>query len=278
MVDTPAPPPGVLVADRFVRDASYAVRRSKGTRDCLATYTLAGAGRYRVGPVEWLCRPGDLALLLPSTEHDYATGPSGHWSFYWVHALLPPEWDELLQFSEHAPGLVATSLPLALRDRAARCFARMVEDQHRTGFGRALALNALHELLLLGASAAPHISRMRDARINHAEQIIRERFRESLTVAGLAKAVAMSPSHFAHLFRQQVGRAPLEFILQTRLAHAARLLEFTDMQVGQIAAEVGFSGVFYFSRRFAAVFGVSPTAYRRRVRSGDAPDWPIEGK
>ncbi len=262
--ETPAPPVGVLVADHFASDAAYATRRAGGTRDYLLTYTIAGFGRYRIGGGEWSAAPGDVAILLPGAPHDYATGHGGLWEFCWVHALLPPEWGELLALDAALPGLLTAQIAPELRGRFSATFARLIEDQQRGGaVGRGLALNALHELLLLtalGRAAAPH-----DARVARALALIREQFRSPLTVAGLASAVGLSPSRFAHLFSRQTGVAPLELVIQTRLNHAARLLEFTDLAIGAVADEVGFGSIFAFSRRFAAAYGVSPRAYRTRL-------------
>jgi AraC-like DNA-binding protein len=41
------------------------------------------------------------------------------------------------------------------------------------------------------------------------------------------------------------------------------LLDGTDLPVAAVAAQVGYSDPFYFSRPFRAVHGVNPTQYRQ---------------
>ena len=48
------------------------------------------------------------------------------------------------------------------------------------------------------------------------------------------------------------------------MVEAARLLRFTDLTVGQIAAQVGFTDPLYFSRAFKRQRGESPQAFREK--------------
>jgi hypothetical protein len=51
------------------------------------------------------------------------------------------------------------------------------------------------------------------------------------------------------------------------LADPNRLLVETALNVGEVAAAVGFRDPLYFSRRFHEVMGVTATGYRRKNRS-----------
>jgi AraC family transcriptional regulator of arabinose operon len=93
-------------------------------------------------------------------------------------------------------------------------------------------------------------------------QVLSQRYPEPLSVAGLAGLVGLSPSRLTHLFKETVGASIVQTVLQLRLRQAARLLEFTDLTVAEIAAQVGFESAFYFSRQFKAHYGVSPSTYR----------------
>jgi len=62
------------------------------------------------------------------------------------------------------------------------------------------------------------------------------------------------------------GRPTKEMVLDRVMTEARRLLRFTDLGVGQIAARLGFSDPLYFSRAFSREAGAAPTAFRRRAR------------
>ena len=62
------------------------------------------------------------------------------------------------------------------------------------------------------------------------------------------------------------------YILQLRLEYAAQqLLEQPDKTILQIASESGFSGSAYFSNCFRQHFGMTPTDYRREVKTTTPP-------
>lgn len=266
LADTPAPQPGLLVADLFSQGPGYRSRRRTGTQDWLITFTVGGQGRYRCAGQEFICVAGDVVLLQPGTPHDYGTaGAAERWDFYWAHFLPRPAWAAWLLWDELAPGLrkIGVADPAAA-SRIAAVFDRLLCDVvGPEPWGERLAENALEEAILLIAHEHGRAAqRVADPRVSQVIQELNRRYREPLTVADLAATVHLSPSRLAHLFREATGEAPIQMLLRLRLRQAARLLAFSTLSVAEIAAEVGFESPFYFSRQFRRQFGISPTAYR----------------
>jgi AraC family transcriptional regulator of arabinose operon len=267
LVDTPAPPPGLLVADFFSRSAAYRSRRRMGTRDWLITFTVGGRGLYRLAGQEFDCGPGDVMLLHPGTPHDYGTeSATGRWDFYWAHFLPRPTWNPWLLWRELASGLRSVAVgEAATRRRIAEVFERLLRDVSALDpWGERLAENALEEVILIVAGENGRSSEeIVDPRVAQVVQEISRRYREPTTVAELAEHVHLSPSRLAHLFKEAVGESPIQMLLRLRLRQAARLLEYSTLSVAEIAAEVGFDSQFYFARQFRVQFALSPTGYRR---------------
>ncbi|MER5665877.1 helix-turn-helix transcriptional regulator, partial [Streptomyces mirabilis] len=127
---------------------------------------------------------------------------------------------------------------------------------------------------LLAAARAERRRPDLDARVRHAEAVIAADPGAPHTVRSLAGAVALSPSRFAHLFTEQLGRSPMRALREARLLHAARLLEATELPVERVAAASGFTSAFHFSRVFRQRYGTPPGAYRKGIArsAGDAGD------
>lgn len=79
----------------------------------------------------------------------------------------------------------------------------------------------------------------------------------------LAHRLNMALSTFRRRFRELTGMPPHRFRLESIIAAARQRLGETEQPVKQIADELGYRDVFYFSRQFKQVTGVSPAAYRR---------------
>lgn len=62
------------------------------------------------------------------------------------------------------------------------------------------------------------------------------------------------------------GHSPIEFIRTVRLQHAARLLSQTEMNITEVAYEVGFNNPKYFARYFKIAYHMLPSAYASAMR------------
>ncbi|MGL3106124.1 helix-turn-helix transcriptional regulator [Bradyrhizobium sp. BR 1432] len=78
-----------------------------------------------------------------------------------------------------------------------------------------------------------------------------------------ARQVGLSPFHFLRLFSSVLGVTPHQYLVRSRLRHAARLLTDDDIAVTDIAYDVGFGDLSNFVRTFHRAAGVSPTKFRQ---------------
>ncbi|MEV4217466.1 AraC family transcriptional regulator [Nonomuraea sp. NPDC049725] len=134
------------------------------------------------------------------------------------------------------------------------------------GAARELVMGAVEEVLVVATASVRAGEEGGDGRVRRALALIAAEPGAPHTVGSLARAVALSPSRFAHLFAEETGRTPMRAVREARLRHAAMLLEATDLDVGRVAAASGFVSPFHFSRAFRREHGVPPRAYRARVR------------
>jgi AraC family transcriptional regulator of arabinose operon len=289
----PGPPPGLVVVGRYDELPGYAVQRPRGAESWLFTWTVDGRGILRQGRTETGAGAGDLVVLAPGIPHRYGVHQgAGHWEFWWAHCGARPSWTAWLRPYGRGDGLyVVTPDPAddGPHARVEAAFRRMLADARWTGTGtppdivppddrvavavahgataRELALGALEEVVLLtaGATRATRAGSGVDPRIQRAQELIAADPGAPHTVRSLAAEVSLSPSRFAHLFTQQLGRAPMRALREARLQHAARLLESTDLSVERVAAASGFASPFHFNRVFRDRYGTPPGAYRATV-------------
>ncbi|MFF1822645.1 helix-turn-helix domain-containing protein [Kribbella sp. NPDC058245] len=246
-----------LVAGEFDEGPEYATFRRRGTTDWLLVLTLHGAGHFS----EIAAQRGTVVLVRPGTLHDYGT-VGERWHFFYVHLRPKPEWLPLLDWPEVAPGI------LLLHLTAIEKIADNLRDAARyqrspLPHGEQLSVNALEAALLWCDTQNPKAVRI-DDRLLRVIELIDLSLKSPLDLPKLARVANLSVSRFAHLFRDQLGVTPQQFVERRRLDAAARLLELTTRSIASVAAEVGFADPLYFSTRFRRHTGTSPTAYRRR--------------
>lgn len=95
-----------------------------------------------------------------------------------------------------------------------------------------------------------------------------------LALARLARAAGVSESTLNRICRRQCGVSPVAGLERLRLARAEPLLWLSNLSLRAIAVQCGFADAYHFSRRFRAVYGMSPSAFRR-VPPESAPPSPI---
>lgn len=87
-------------------------------------------------------------------------------------------------------------------------------------------------------------------------------YRYSLSLSGIANEFYVNASYASRCFSLRYGKTITECILSTRTERAKILLSTTDVSIGNIAMNVGFDDVNYFSRVFKKIVGCTPTQYR----------------
>ena len=90
--------------------------------------------------------------------------------------------------------------------------------------------------------------------------------KEKYTPEKMANMAELSKQRFSSLFKENMGKTPMEYVREIRLSTAARALLVSNDNVNDIAYEVGYEDANYFIREFKAAFGFTPNQYRRVAR------------
>jgi AraC family transcriptional regulator len=97
---------------------------------------------------------------------------------------------------------------------------------------------------------------------------------EDLPLEGLARIACFSPYHFHRLFGAMVGESVKEYVRRLRLERAAYRLQYGKQPVTAIAFDAGYETHESFTRAFRAMFGVSPSRFRKVQRERSRPRAP----
>jgi AraC-like DNA-binding protein len=91
-------------------------------------------------------------------------------------------------------------------------------------------------------------------------------FAGKITLGDLAHKAHLSSRHFQRIFRECMGRSPIDHLLHVRIQKAAELLRHSNRTITEIAFECGFSDSNYFSRQFKQIMNQSAARYRSDKR------------
>lgn len=256
----------------FIYPYGFHQHRNKGRRDWKLTYTLSGMGQFRVDDFIFTCRSGDIVIVPPGIPQHYGTCENSVWEYLWVHFVPRSHWLPWLKLPETENGLIALHINAPARhDKLVAAFQRLIQENSSISPMReSFALNAMEEILLILAEEMEQnaINTRMDTRVLEIMTYLHQNMGSPHTVEDLAERACLSPSRMAHLYKEHVGESIMETLRRLRLLQAAKLLEFTSHSVTEIAAEVGYTCPFNFTRKFKAHFNEVPTLYRKRVQQG----------
>ena len=106
--------------------------------------------------------------------------------------------------------------------------------------------------------------------LDHARDFMRHSFGSPIRLQEISSRANLSPYHFLRVHKLAYGETPHEFLTRLRIERAKTLLARGTHNVTEVCFEVGFSSLGSFSALFVNRVGLSPSEYRRYVRSGVA--------
>ena len=86
-----------------------------------------------------------------------------------------------------------------------------------------------------------------------------------LSLEVMAKQIGMSRSYFADRFKQAMGVAPHQYVIQQRIERAKRLLKERSLTISEIALECGFASQSHLNKMFRKYVGTTPRNYREHL-------------
>jgi AraC-like DNA-binding protein len=247
---------------------SAAIRQTGGAGvirrriDCFAlVYNMRGVGRFSHShspPIE--LAPGDAFLLFPGVVHDYT--PANGQTWHQIYMLFEGPIFELWQLR----GLLDVARPLYHLEPVSYWESRIekVWQEEATTLERVIRLQGLLSDMNR-ARDEQGVDQSQQKWLKKARRLIAERAADPDAAKVAARELGMGYQTFRKTFSCLQGCGPAQYRSQALMEIAARRLVTESTPIKQIAAELGFSDEFHFSRRFKQLLGASPAAYRRRM-------------
>jgi AraC-like DNA-binding protein len=108
-------------------------------------------------------------------------------------------------------------------------------------------------------------SALTDERINSVCRLMKENPARQWSNEEFAKRFGFATNAFIRKFKEIVGIPPYKYLQSIRYSLAARLLETTDLGLGEIAERIGVNDKFHFSREFKRIHERPPSEHRKKL-------------
>ncbi len=99
--------------------------------------------------------------------------------------------------------------------------------------------------------------------VSEAIQYIKNHYQEpDISVSSVAQSLNISEGHLSHTFRKETGSTLLGYLTRYRIHKAAELLKDCRVKVYEVAEQVGYRDIGYFSNTFKKITGKTPSEYQ----------------
>lgn len=107
----------------------------------------------------------------------------------------------------------------------------------------------------------------REARpITDAKRFIQQHYQEALRLEDVSSAIGFNATYFSAMFKKETGQNFMDYLTELRMNKAKELLCSDENAVQDVAEQVGYRDLKYFSRLFKKTTGISPSDYKKLYR------------
>lgn len=227
-------------------------------------YITEGSGILETRTGKYHLQPGSVFMLFPGEWHRYRPDKRTGWR------------EHYLGFDgDYAKRLVSLSLfrieqpvlHLGFQDKVLQAFYRLIDEvkEEKSGYQQVAAGICIEFLASILSSIKNREFEGKDIerKIRKARIFFRDNLEQPIDVEKLAYDLNIGYSYFRKMFKKFTGISPVQYHLLLRLQKARELLVSTDKSIKEIAVQLGFQSIFYFTRIFKKKMGIPPSELRK---------------
>ncbi len=175
-------------------------------------------------------------------------------------------WSIPLSPAQH--GTVLLRLPESALRKCRKTLDELVGLSTPDKVNHPVRLGLLIQLLATVAQHLPVESKREPPKPNPsviaALKLIDDHPEDAWSLESLAARVHVLPDYLTRSFNKVAALPPMAYLRRRRLEMATSLLTRSEYSMSEVGSLVGWPDANYFTRRFRAEFGLTPTAYRKR--------------
>ncbi len=244
------------------------VKKGRTLDEYQLVYIIKGEGYFESANCnKTKVKAGDILFLFPHEWHCYAPNTNTGWTEYWV-GFKGPNIDKRVEHGFFSPQQPILNIGYSVGIE--NCYQEMIREteQERTGFQILISSIVLH---LLGSVIYKHNNKQYESnavveKINHARKVMKENVDGSITLEDIASDLNLSYTWFRRTFKEYTGISPAQYQLQMKLNRAKELLTNSNLNISEIAYELGFDSASHFCTFFKSREKVTASEYREKLR------------
>ncbi len=226
-------------------------------------YTISlcteGEGQYFIGGKEYFVKKGDISFFTSGSRRTYRNAPGKNWGYITISFDM--------KYLENDDAVVLKNIEVFNRNtpyELQKLFVDFYDEWLGRSAGYKLKCRTIIQEILIGLM---NLRLKKDYRKNHyleiekARKYIQDHVKETIDFDKLIADSALSPTHFRRLFKKIVGYSPRDYYNYIKIRQSYEMLRIGVFTVSEVANEMGYSSVYYFSAIFKKYYNASPNNF-----------------
>ncbi|MHC1693506.1 MAG: helix-turn-helix domain-containing protein [Sphaerochaetaceae bacterium] len=237
-------------------------------------YFLNGEGEFINGKTCYSISPGSLFITTPHMVHTIKAKAQDPVTYYAILLALSPDEHTLcgllVSQEQHNPYHIGSNYRFFFEEVKEKGLSHLADR-------RQSACHQVFSLLFQLQEGDDALKNDNESRhLEKAIRIMQKNVMGNLSLGTLSDELGLTNSYFIRLFEKRMHQTPMKYYTKLKIEAASALLTCTELSVKEIAAKLGFSSEFHFSKQFKFKTGLAPTFYRRNYlqQLGELPDKP----
>lgn len=232
------------------------------------SFILEGSGIFYANEKSYKLKKDQGFLISPGISSHYEPNNKKNWTYIWVEfkGNNAKNYIKLASLDEKKPIFQCkegNSIKNYFEDIIYSTKSEDGKKIKRQGVLETLLLELIKETI----SNVPIESKNKDKYIEKSLKFIEVNYYRNINVVEMAENIGLNKNYFSSLFKTNTGITPQEYLINFRMDKACKLLENPALIISDIAHSVGYKDALGFSKMFKKNKGVSPSKFRKTVRS-----------
>ena len=239
---------------------------------------LKGEGSFFIGDALGGFQMGDVFMIGENIPHVFSSEPNQEEvhmiSLFFTRNSYGKEFFSSVELSRLDKVFKNCERGFKLNSNKSRLKELVLDMREKSSIGRLISLLLILELLSeskMDTLSSPVNTRKygeeEGKRMRDVMEYTFHNFDKKLSIGEVSEKANMTPNAFCRYFRQRTKKTYISFLLEIRVGHACKLLQRNkEMNIAEIAFRSGFNNLTNFNRKFKALKGVTPTAFRAVAR------------
>ncbi len=237
--------------------------RKAGCHQNILLYCTEGKGIIHLPGTTVELAPNTFFIIPKNVPHHYKSAQDDPWSIYWVH--FTGEAADLLtaRYYEHKTRM----LSIPYDEKRIRDFEEILSllessfDDKELEIANIKLFNYISSFIYFKEINPAYQD---DDVVSDSIAFMKRNLRQMFTLEQLARQQHLSVSQYSRLFKTKMGSSPNQYFSQLKIQQSCQYLYFSDRNIKEICAELGFQDPYYFSRLFKKLMGKSPASYKNQ--------------